>query len=845
MIGGLARFIFPATVLVLVAVVVALGTSLWIEQRALATAGNENAQWTVLQLDTEFANLRSVLLEEASRYRPDSLRTVIQTQITLSRIDLVSHGIARDIIESDSRALELLEQLEKFAEEASRLTQNYDAPVNVSELADLATLYQPAARELALLGITIGAERTEARRQKFSSALRNAGLVAISVVFVLAAVLLFLYRSLQISRERDLALRETTGRLESTVSASLDAIVIGNEKGEIVEFNNAAERVFGWRKGEVLGKNIKSTILPGVHFDQSDRFDDNKGPNLISGLTKRNRVEIVGTRRNGDEFPAEINVTRVSNAAGDLVAVYLRDISDRKRNEQALLEAKERAERTDRAKSRFLEVMSHEMRTPLTGILGVLDLLKTTDLTERQNHFLEVAAGSGEVLLEQINEALDITRIESGALVLSPVSFNPHEKVSQVVAVLEALAAEKGLKLDSDLEPSLFGTFIADEVRFGQIVTNLVGNAIKFTSTGIVSVRMKFEDAKQARNLVLTVSDTGDGIPTDQLEEIFGDYVTRAPVKGRLSRGDGLGLSISRRIARLMGGDITVDSHLGHGSHFTLKLPQMKVEEQMQKVLEDDHTASNFTLPNTKKLSVLVVEDNVVNNSVLCEMLNSLGHRVHSATSAADAYKMATSMRFDVILMDVGLPDIDGCELTKMIRNSKGLNRYCRIHGLSAYNEEALLKRAFAVGMNGYTTKPIRLSDLKRVLLGEPIYSNTRQPSTSLIDSNILQELGGTLGVEQMRKAILDFFQEMSDFFLQHEKVTDLSERSELSSHLHKLNGAAALFGFRSLTKSIETTRIIATKADVASLEIALGRLKKDTKGTREQVDRLQFPQSL
>ncbi|NOE34494.1 ATP-binding protein [Ruegeria sp. HKCCD7318] len=837
----LARILIPASVLFLVALVVALGRNLWLEQRALSTAGNENAQWTILQLDTEFANLRSVLLEESSSLSPHSARIDIQTQIALSRIDLVSEGVAREIIESDNRATELLQQLHHFAEEATKLTQSDSLPAVVDELFNLTTLYKPVARELSLLGVSIGAERTEARRQVFSSALRNAGVIATSVVILLAAVLLFLYQMLRISRKRDLALRETTARLESTVSASLDAIVIGNEKGEIVEFNQAAERVFGSKKKEVLGKKIEGTILPAVPSKESNEADNTELPNLFSGFSENKRVEIIGTRRNGEEFPAEVNVIRVSKAGNALVAVYLRDISERKRNERALLEAKENAERTDRAKSRFLEIMSHEMRTPITGILGVLDLLKTTDLTEKQSHFLEVAIASGEILLKQVNEALDITRIESGSLVLSPAKFNPHNKISQAIAVLEPLAMAKGLKLKTDLDPDLFGYFIADELRVGQIVTNLVGNAIKFTSVGSVNVQLRGNISQQITDLILTVSDTGDGIPENQFEKVFEDYVTLALDKGRLPRGDGLGLPISRKIARMMGGDITVCSQLGRGSHFTLTIPMKKASESPRNGPKVDRLNLVRSAPSVQKLSVLVVEDNAVNNSVLCEMLSSLGHNVQSALSGDEGYELAISTKHDVILMDIGLPDTDGCKLTERIRMSGGPNKTSRIHGLSAYDEGEYLKNALKSGMDGFSTKPIRLRDLQKVLLGEPLVSDPVRGDASLIDTKILQELGDTLGQAQMENALREFFEEMFNFCVEHEMLSDLNERGELASHLHKLSGAAALFGFRSLTKVIEHTRKQAVEADINSLEIDLSRLKQETEETRRRMEKLDF----
>ncbi|CAN0602888.1 unnamed protein product, partial [Ectocarpus sp. 12 AP-2014] len=215
--------------------------------------------------------------------------------------------------------------------------------------------------------------------------------------------------------QRDAELNASTARLGSTVEASLDAIVTANEAGEIVEFNTSAESIFGWSRDEILGQTMDTTIIPhhhrAAHAAGMDRYLATHDPHVLDA----GRVELSALRKSGEEFPVELNITSVQSATGELFIAYLRDISVRKINEQKLIDARDKAEAMDRAKSQFLAVMSHEMRTPLNGILGVLDLMRQTKLTKKQDHYARVASASGEILLEHVNEALDITRIELGS----------------------------------------------------------------------------------------------------------------------------------------------------------------------------------------------------------------------------------------------------------------------------------------------------------------------------------------------------------------------------------------------------------------------------------------------
>ena len=239
--------------------------------------------------------------------------------------------------------------------------------------------------------------------------------------------------------------------------------------------------------------------------------------NVVDGV----RVELTAWRKNGEEFEVELNMTYVERNNDAIYMAYIRDISDRKVAEKILIEARDRAERTDKAKSQFLAVMSHEMRTPLAGIIGVMDLLKTTKLTKKQDHYVQIATSSGEIMLEHINEALDITRIEGGALNLSPQEFNLPDLVRSLVEILKPLANEKELNLDLQIDNKIKTNFMGDSLRIRQILTNLLGNSIKFTDKGSIKFVISYSHGSDASKLKFKITDTGVGIAPENHEEDF------------------------------------------------------------------------------------------------------------------------------------------------------------------------------------------------------------------------------------------------------------------------------------------------------------------------------------
>ncbi len=809
-----------AVILVLSLFLGVLGNNVLVQLRGLSIAETDNMQWTILQVETEIANLQVAVLEALTDDNPDLDAVRLRSDIALSRLGPVQNGRTGELFRENAQAMPLLAAIDAFA---ASLIGILDTPgrldrVDLVEMRELIVGIRPDVRQLALFGLQLGVERSEARRVAFSDQLWRTGATAIALIAALGVLLLVLDRVLARARQRDLALRASSDRLVSTVEASLDAIVAADQAGRIVQFNSAAERIFGWTNAEILGRKMDETIIPPQHRNAHkagmDRYLATHEAHVVGG----GRVELSALRKTGEEFPVEINITSVRDGAEELFIAYLRDISLRKINEQKLIDARDRALRMDRAKSQFLAVMSHEMRTPLNGVLGVLDLLRTTKLTERQERYVGVAAASGEILLEHVNEALDITRIEMGSMSLSPAPFPLRRCVEGVVDVLSPLAQERNLALELEFGTGMDRHFLADGGRIAQMLTNLVGNAIKFTDAGSIHVSVTGIHGADATSATFAVRDTGPGISPENHERIFEDFVALAHAEGRQSRGDGLGLSIARKTARLMGGDLTVTSKMGEGSTFSLVLPLERVSAPAD--------AATPELTHTRPVSarsILVVEDNAINRSVLHEMLKGLGHSVQEAKDGLEGLNAAKNCAVDLIIMDISMPVMDGIEATRRIRQEAGPNQSTPILGLTAHGREEYRTQAEQAGMTAFCTKPIRLAVLQEVLSG--LDRADLGPVVS-IDGVVLREMIDALGVSRARTTLDRFRSEFDDGIALLLQETETGVIAEMPALVHKLRGAAAMIGLTGIVVHLDVVSDAMAGDDPAALTSAIQSLR-------------------
>lgn len=817
------RHIIIALIAGLGVLLAVLGARLPQELGSLSTADRDNAQWALFQLETEFIRLSETLAHEATQMPPDSDTIRLRADIAISRLYILDEGQYRNYWGDIPEVQHLLRELSVYEKAAIAIIDQPRALTqqDVVRLDTLTEAVHPKIRELTLLGLSLGQQASEAERRDFAEKLRRFGLVALAGIALLLATLVYMDHLLAKARKSDAELKAFAERLRATVDASLDGIVIADEAGKILDLNAAALSIFGWQKADVMERQFDEALLAAQHRSNPGtglaRFLSNE-PDTIA---ENGPIELAAVRKTGEEFPIELNVRSANQDANEIFIAYIRDISRRKISEQKLIDARDQAERTDRAKSHFLTIMSHEMRTPLNGIIGVLDLLKTTELDKRQGRYVEVAAASGEILLEHVNEALDITRIEAGVMSLAPDVFSLRDTVLRITDVLRTLAREKGLSLTVDFDPAMDRQFYADGVRLNQILTNLIGNAIKFTQQGGITVSVVGIHGPDQTAATITVVDTGQGIRPENLEEIFEDFVALARPSGRQSRGDGLGLSISRKIARLMGGNLKADSVFGKGSVFTLTLPLARGERAPPKLQANPKAADE------RPRSVLIVEDNAINRSVLTEMLQGFGHAVSEAQNGRDGVAAAEKQAFDLIIMDISMPVMDGIEATKRIRTGNGRNKDTYILGLTAHGRLEYRDKARTAGMSGFSTKPLRLADLKRALDGmEAERAESGGGDTLLITASITELMHG-LGREKMRATVDRYFQEYSEELALLRRQTPDSDRSAIKDRLHKLRGASVLLGLQAIVGAVDAASQTAEHGTEAEFSNALDELEE------------------
>lgn len=762
-----------------------------VQLRELATAQGDVTQWSISQLDTEYANLDAALSQRIAGddISDDDIR--LRVDIALSRVDIVTSGISGRLLDDQ---LDTALQLDFILTASERLAAIVDRPGPISErdlrrLRSITRQARPAARRIAIAGMELGVERTERSRDKGLRALSITGTVATALLILLVFLILLLNALLSRAAQRDADLSRSARRLSATVEASMDAVVTTDDDGRIVAFNTAAEQVFGWSRKDASGHLIGDLLLPP---------DDPATGNSILDLKQMaaGASDISALRRTGEDFPIELKVTQVEGRDGAEYIFYFRDISARRIADQALIDARDRAERTDTAKSRFVAVMSHEMRTPLNGILGVLDLLRKTPLTEQQARYAGIASASSEILLEQVNEALDITRIETGSLLLGSSPFGMVALIEGVVAALTPLAEEKGLCLTAGYRAGLPEAFCGDGGRIRQILTNLVGNAIKFTDSGSVSVTVTGMHGPVETALEFTVRDTGSGISPDDQERIFEDFFAQSPSKGRQRRSDGLGLSISRRIARQMGGDLFVRSAAGEGSSFVLAVSLPRVAAPKDPIQR----------PGPRR-RILMVEDNDINRGILGDMLRGLGHHVVEAADGAKGVTAAEADAFDLILMDISMPVMGGIAATRTIRAGPGPNARTRIIALTAHGQEEYRGRAREAGMDGFETKPVRLPTIERMLSADvsPVHAHVPADLAALCDA---------LGPDRAAQIGQAFFDQL-------DALAPLlsADPAALEDEVHKAKGAAALLGLFDIERMLAAIEDSAAAGKQAEIE--------------------------
>jgi two-component system sensor histidine kinase/response regulator len=513
------------------------------------------------------------------------------------------------------------------------------------------------------------------------------------------------------------ALHESEGRIRLLLDSAAEAIFGVDREGKFTFCNPATLRSLGYEKGELLLGANAHELMHHTHADGSD-YPENTCPIRVS-RSSGGGIHLdseVFWRRDGTSFPVEYwayPVRKEGEVVGAVVTFL--DITERKRAEEALLEAKDAAEAGSRAKSEFLANMSHEIRTPMNGIIGMTELALDTALTADQREYLTLVKSSADSLLRVINDILDFSKIEAGKLELEETEFEIRDVLQETLKTLAVRADKKKLELLAHVAQGVPRFLVGDPTRLRQLIVNLVGNAIKFTDRGNVVVDVELEAVpSEAVPLHFRVSDTGIGIPVEKQKVIFESFSQADGSTTRRFGGTGLGLTISRQLVELMGGHMWVESEPGKGStfHFTTVL-----RHGAAKISTDERIAGEM-LPG---LEILVADDNPFNRKILLEMLTNWRMTALAASEGAEALNMMEERsregrKIPLVLLDAQMPEMDGLSLAEKIRAHPDLAGSI-ILMLSADRYAADAARCRSLGVDAFLTKPVGQSELLDAIL--------------------------------------------------------------------------------------------------------------------------------
>ena len=693
-----------------------------------------------------------------------------------------------------------------------------------------------------------------------------------SLIFVLFLSLLSVVGSainfrmrLQVA-ENALRVEQSEKKFRSIFNNSSDGIFQSTLDGDFITANQSLVKMFGY-------ENLDDLIITRVTDYYKNKSDRDK---LLAEVKKNGAVENYITTlvdKNKKDITVKMNVRSVSN---DLLDKYylegtIRDVSTeisaQKLREQAELELKTEKEKSDAlakeamklstAKSRFLANMSHEIRTPMNGIVGFLALIENESYQnpEELKQFVRNAKMSAESLLDTINAVLDLSKIEAGKIELENLNFNLKKVVTQAISIVSPKAKEKSLNISYELPEDKNLNFIGDPTRIRQIFLNLLSNGVKFTQEGEIKINVKTTELENGKVKISTsILDSGIGIPADKIKELFKPFSQITGKEGSSLGGTGLGLVICKEFTNLMEGDISVTSIHGEGSRFDFQIVVQKQEEDKTQIKsEEDKNAlaeveeTQFSdsdiklhIPKRKAFKILLAEDNLINQKVAIRTLNSAGYYVDAVMNGEQAVRAHTQNHYDLILMDVQMPDVDGFAATKMIRALQEPKNKIPIIAITAHALIGDRERCIEAGMDEYVPKPMVARDIIRMIdhFLKIDYTDNKKLKDEvhdlrLFDFDRLKQI--SLGDEVFEKDLL------SDYLIDAEhKMQSLrelhasAEVQKIVDMAHTLKGSSYSVGAKLVGDESLGIELSAKNNDLENVEERLTKLAKSIRETRE-----------
>ncbi|MGK0155966.1 MAG: PAS domain S-box-containing protein, partial [Neolewinella sp.] len=620
----------------------------------------------------------------------------------------------------------------------------------------------------------------------------------------------------QVEEERqklDQRLRDQHFYTRSLIESNIDAMMTTDPRGIITDVNRQTEALTGCTRDELIGAPFKN------YFTDSARAE--AGINRVLSEGKITNYELTARARGGKLTVVSYNATTFHDRDRSLqgVVAAARDVTERKRVEAELQQAKAMAETASRAKSDFLASMSHEIRTPMNAIIGIAGLLAKTPLSAEQNEYVQIFRRAGDNLLNLINDILDLSKVEASQLELERIGFSLSDLLEKVTEMVAVRAHEKGLALVCEIAPKVPADLVGDPTRLRQVLLNLVGNAIKFTESGEVALRVTPDaDSCVPGTLRFTISDTGIGIPGEKLGAVFERFTQADSSTTRRYGGSGLGLTISKRLVELMGGRIWVESSVGKGSVFSFTLPL--------EIWAGATRRAAGTGPERPQLAlhILLVEDSPDNRTITVAYLRDPPFRVETAENGAVAYEKFTAGHYDLVLMDRQMPVMDGLAATRAIREWEQANHRppTPIIALTASALKGDHEECLAAGCTAYLTKPIKQEVLLQAIKEHSIAAPAPASST---EQSSRKDTIQVRAIPTFADLMPGFLQNCRQDVISMLDALDRGDFETVESLGYGMKGAGCSYGFQAIT-------------DIgAGLEQAAGRA--DTDASRKWVGEL------
>ncbi|MBL4654292.1 MAG: response regulator, partial [Bacteroidia bacterium] len=558
--------------------------------------------------------------------------------------------------------------------------------------------------------------------------------------------------------------KETEDQIEKlsiAVSKIDNSVIIADNEGRIEWVNEGFTRITGYTlkdvkgtHGEVLRRGAKTPLSDPKYFNKLIR----KKESIIyeaKNYTKTGKIYWVYTQ-----------ITPIKNKNGEVEKVVAvdADITEKKKTERELIQAKHLAEKSVKAKEQFLANVSHEIRTPMNAIMGMLHLLKEANLNEKEKNYLNTISQSSENLMVIINDLLDISKIEAGKFTLEETEFELDKLIDSLITSLQYRVNEKGIYLKANIDDKISRILIGDPVRINQILTNLVGNSIKFTEQGGVTIDVTLaEKNNEEYTILFSIKDTGIGIPKEKLSSIFESFTQASSDTTRKFGGTGLGLTISQQLVELMEGKIDVTSEVGKGSTFSFELTFQKGDPA--NLVQQDNIEEGLAVQQLPASCILLVDDNKFNQEVITDLIHSKNNKIDIdiAETGQEAITMISDNNYQLVLMDIQMPVMDGHEATRFIRSELDKQKKTiPIVAITAHASSSQKEKCMESGMNDYLSKPIKPQALYNAIVNNINLSSIPKRKPVKKEENTTSE-ENTTNIKTEKLYDLSFFKNFAE----------------------------------------------------------------------------------